>query len=76
MAKKETFEKSLEELEQVVRQLEDGEKGLDESLAVFEKGVTLAKQLARQLEEAKTKVEVLTKEGGKVLKKELEKLPE
>ena len=76
MAKKETFEKSLEELEAVVRGLESGEQGLEESLELFEKGVTLAKGLAKQLEEAKTKVEVLTKEGGKVLKKELEKLPD
>lgn len=74
--KKESFEKSLEELETLVRQLENGEQGLEQSLELFEKGVTLAKTLAKQLEEAKTKVEVLTKEGGKVLRKELEKLPE
>lgn len=71
MAKKESFEKSLQDLEELVRQLEGGEQGLEESLELFEKGVTLAKGLAKQLEEAKQKVEVLTKEGGKVLKKEL-----
>lgn len=71
MAKKETFESSLENLEELVRQLESGEKGLEESLDVFEKGVTLAKTLSKQLEDAKTKVEVLTKENGKVGKKEL-----
>jgi exodeoxyribonuclease VII small subunit len=65
MSKKETFEASLEHLEKIVRQLESGEKGLEESLEVFEKGVTLAKTLTKQLEAAKTKVEVLTKEGGK-----------
>jgi len=66
-----TFEESLEQLEDLVRQLESGEKGLEESLAVFEKGITLAKDLTRQLEDAKHKVEVLTKQNGKVGKKPL-----
>ena len=68
-AKKESFEGSLQQLEELVRQLESGEKGLEESLDVFEKGVTLAKTLSKQLEDAKTKVEVLTKENGKPGKK-------
>lgn len=71
MSKKESFETSLEALEKLVRQLESGEKGLEESLELFEKGVILAKTLTKQLEAAKTKVEVLTREGGKVGKKEL-----
>ncbi len=44
-------------------------KGLDESLALFEKGVTLSKELSKRLEDAKTKVEALSKEGGKLVKK-------
>lgn len=68
-AKTETFEKSLESLEELVRELEAGDKGLDESLALFEKGVVLAKDLSKRLEDAKTKVEALSKEGGKLVKK-------
>ena len=64
--KKEGFEGSLEALEAVVRELEGGEKGLEESLELFEKGITLAKTLSKQLEDAKKKVEVLTKENGKL----------
>lgn len=67
--KTETFEKSLESLEGLVRELEAGDKGLDESLALFEKGVTLSKELSKRLEDAKTKVESLSKEGGKLVKK-------
>lgn len=67
--KAESFEKSLETLEELVRELEAGDKGLDESLALFEKGVTLSKDLSKRLEEAKTKVEALAKEGGKLVKK-------
>ena len=68
--KKETFEASLEALEGLVRQLEGGEKGLEESLQIFEKGISLAKTLTKQLEEAKHKVEVLTQQNGKLIKKQ------
>ena len=68
-AKKESFEISLEKLETLVRQLETGEKGLEESLTLFEKGVSLSKTLTRQLEEAKHKVEILTKEDGALKRK-------
>lgn len=75
-AKKESFEGSLEQLETLVRQLESGEKPLEESLELFEKGVTLARGLTKQLEDAKNRVEVLTKEGGKVGKKPLDESDE
>jgi exodeoxyribonuclease VII small subunit len=68
-AKPEAFEKSLEALEELVRELEAGDKGLDESLALFEKGVALAKDLSKRLEDVKTKVDALSKEGGKLVKK-------
>ena len=67
--KAETFEKSLESLEELVRELEAGDKGLDESLQLFEKGVGLSKELSKRLEDAKTKIEALSKEGGKLVKK-------
>ena len=69
--KKEGFEGSLESLEGIVRELESGEKGLEDSLELFEKGITLAKTLSKQLEEAKKKVEVLTKENGKLSRQPL-----
>ncbi len=68
-SKAESFEKSLESLEELVRELEAGDKGLDESLALFEKGVTLSKELSKRLEDAKTKVEALSKEGVKLVRK-------
>ncbi len=71
-AKKESFESCLQDLEALVRELESGDKGLEASLALFENGIALSKTLSKQLEEAKTKVEVLTKIGGKLAKKPLE----
>ena len=68
-AKTETFEGSLTALEELVRELEGGDKGLEESLALFEKGIVLAKELTKRLEEAKTKVEALAADGGKLVKK-------
>ena len=68
-AKTDKFEDSLAALEELVRELEAGDKGLEESLALFEKGVGLSKDLTRRLEEAKTKVEALAAEGGKLVKK-------
>ncbi len=65
----EPFEKSLESLEALVRELESGKKGLEESLETFEKGVGLARNLTKQLEAAKHKVEILTKEGGSTSRK-------
>jgi len=70
-AKKESFESSLKSLEELVRALEAGDTGLEESLALFEKGVALSKSLTKQLEEAKHKVEVLTMENGTPGKKSL-----
>ena len=67
--KTENFEKSLESLEELVRELETGDKGLEDSLALFEKGVALAKDLTARLDDAKTKIEALSVEGGKLVKK-------
>ena len=61
-----TFEKALAELEQTVARLEKGGIPLNESLAVFEKGVKLARFLRGELDKAERKVEVLLKDekGG------------
>lgn len=66
--KSEPFEKSLERLETTVRHLESGEKGLEESLELFESGVRLAKELTSKLEDVKHRVSVVTKAGGEQLK--------
>jgi len=68
---KEPFEKSLGRLESIVQDLEAGEKGLEESLTLFEEGVGLAKTLTQRLEEVKRKVEVVTKDAQGKLKLEV-----
>lgn len=53
------FEKKIKELEEVVNKLESGEAGLSESLELFEKGIKLAKDCNKMLDEAEKKVSVL-----------------
>ncbi|HYV35810.1 MAG TPA: exodeoxyribonuclease VII small subunit [Gemmataceae bacterium] len=62
MAKPIVFETAMKELEQIVRVLEDGETGLDESLAQYEKGVGLLKQCYAQLQQAELRIQQLTGE--------------
>lgn len=62
-----SFEKSLEELERTVRELEKGDLPLERSLALFEAGMRLSAECKKLLEEAETRVEVLTKRGGEMV---------
>ncbi|MBE0484937.1 exodeoxyribonuclease VII small subunit [Marinobacter sp.] len=53
------FEKSLDELEQLVRDLEQGELSLEQSLAAFERGVKLTRDCQSALKTAEQRVEQL-----------------
>ena len=54
------FEKSIKELEKIADSLENEQISLDESIALFEKGVTLSKECTEYLENAKQKIVTLT----------------
>lgn len=70
MAKK-TFEQTMEELEQVVRQLENGDIPLEESLDLFEQGIKLTKSCQTMLDSAEKKVSMLVAgENGKMEKQD------
>ena len=68
MAKeKKSFEKSLNELEEIVEKLERGEMSLDDSIEIFQKGVTLSKDLSKMLDEIEKKITILVEnENGEV----------
>ena len=57
------FESAIAELEQIVRQLEEGDLPLDRSLALFERGVTLSRYCHDQLTTAERRIEQLTERG-------------
>jgi exodeoxyribonuclease VII small subunit len=54
------FEDALTELEQVVRDLEDGQIGLEDSLARYERGVGLLKACYAQLRDAEQRILLVT----------------
>jgi len=56
-----TFEKSLEELEDIANKLEKGDLSLDDSIKAFEKGIEHAQFCNNKLEEAERKIEILQK---------------
>jgi exodeoxyribonuclease VII small subunit len=55
-----TFEASLVELQELVRVLEEGTLDLDESIARFERGISLLRRCYQALERAEQKIEILT----------------
>lgn len=60
MAEPQTFETALAELERIVHDLEDGEIGLEQALAKYEKGVGLLKGCYEQLRKAELRILELT----------------
>jgi exodeoxyribonuclease VII small subunit len=61
-----SFEARLDELERIVKELERGDLPLEQSLSLFEAGMQLSADCKRQLEEAETRVEILTKKGSEI----------
>jgi exodeoxyribonuclease VII small subunit len=64
-----TFEQALEELERIVRVLEDGQTSLEDALTRYEAGVGLLKRCYAQLSEAEQRILQVTgvDESGKPL---------
>ncbi len=60
--KEQTFQQSMERLEEIVRLLEDGCRPLEESIALYEEGQALAKQCEKILSAARLKIDELEKE--------------
>ena len=59
-----TFEQSLNDLERIVKQLEEGDLPLEESLKLFEEGVKLSRDCRERLSNAERRIEVLMKDAN------------
>ena len=57
------FEGAIAELETIVKKLEEGELPLEQSLALYERGVQLSRFCHARLEEAERRIEILTERG-------------
>jgi exodeoxyribonuclease VII small subunit len=64
LAAEQSFEESLAELDRVVQDLEDGQVGLEESLARYGHGVGLLKRCYALLSQAEQRILTLTGEDG------------
>ena len=56
---KQTFEKAMKQLEQIVQDLEEGDIPLEKALNKFEEGMALSKFCADRLDETEKKVSLL-----------------
>jgi exodeoxyribonuclease VII small subunit len=55
-----TFEQSLARLEEIVRDLEDAQLGLDDALARYEQGVRLIRECQARLQAAEQRILLVT----------------
>jgi len=58
-----TFETSLEALEQIVQQLENGDLSLEKSLELFEQGIRLSRECQDRLSQAERRIEILLRDN-------------
>ncbi len=68
--KNKDIEAIFKRLEEIVKDLEDGNIPLDQALKEFEEGVAIVREAAEVLEEAEKKVELLIKDKEGILKRE------
>ena len=67
MAKKNiNFEKTLDQLEELVEDMEHGDLSLEESLKAFEKGIKLTRDCQTALNQAEQKVQMLVEENNEL----------
>ena len=58
--KKLSFERAIEELESIVKRLEDGKVPLEESVAIYERGESLKRRCEDLLRQAEARVDKIT----------------
>jgi exodeoxyribonuclease VII small subunit len=57
------FEAAIAELESIVKKLEEGDLPLEQSLALYERGVQLSRFCHSRLEAAERRIEILNERG-------------
>ena len=59
-----SFERAIEELELIVKRLEDGKVPLEESVAIYERGEALKRRCEELLRQAEARVEKITTDAN------------
>ncbi|QNI33996.1 exodeoxyribonuclease VII small subunit [Alloacidobacterium dinghuense] len=65
-----SFEESLKRLEKIVEQMERGDLPLEESIRLFEEGMSLSAVCKEHLDQAEGKVQILMKQRDGSMKAE------
>lgn len=60
------FEEAIKKLEDIAKELESGELGLDESVDKFEEGMKLSKICTKMLNEAEKRINILINNDGEI----------
>ncbi len=60
-----SFEESLNELEQIVQNLEQGDINLEDAMTLFERGLNLSQTSQTKLKDAEQKIQILMNKNGK-----------
>ena len=61
-----SFEGALEELESIVERMEDGESSLEDSLKLYERGMSLTRRCQKALDDAEQRIRTLADESPSV----------
>lgn len=59
-----TYEQQLQQLETLIKQLENGDLSLDQALAAYEQGITLIRACQQQLEQAEQRIQLLAHDAN------------
>ena len=67
-----SFEESMEALEGIVKELEEGKLNLEDSVEKFEEGIKLSKDCNEILEKAEKKIVMLVKNDNEIIEEDFE----
>ena len=59
-----TFERAIEELESIIKRLEEGKVPLEESVAIYERGEALKRRCEELLRQAEARVDKITTDAN------------
>ena len=63
MEKEQGIEEILAELEEIVEKMEDRDSSLEETFALYEKGMKLVRDCTGKIEKVEKKIQILAEEG-------------
>jgi exodeoxyribonuclease VII small subunit len=61
-----SFEAGLQQLEAIVKEMENGDLPLERAIELFESGMKLSESCRKQIEAAETRVEILMRRAGEM----------